>query len=185
MSCCCAIIAIMRTEDIILWTFSITLAIVGIVFGVIASLNSKKSNDTIKELMHQQHTQKTSRDFFLDKLKVVIKANRRAIKHLEVGDVYYDEYNYVLEETRLPFISKNSTKVLIDGGYVEHIAKYTKVKHNLETVFADILKNNYGVLEKHILVDDNSIVYLTEYHQSVIDFSSNMMKSYIRSNEGT
>ena len=175
----------MKTPDIILWTLSITLAIVGIVFGIIASLNSKKSNDTIKELMFQQHTQKTSREFFLDRLKVVIKSNKKAIKFLEVGDVYYNEYGYILDETRLPFISKNTKSVLINGGYVEHIAKYTRVKNTLEGMFADALQNNFGMLNKRILVEEATVSYLIEYHQSVIDFSKNMMKSYIKTNDQT
>lgn len=168
-----------------LWASSITLALIGIVFGIIAGRNSKKATDAVSSMIAQQHTQISSREYFLDRLKGIILVNKKVVHYLNQPQTYYDEYSIKLSHSRLPYMSKGSAETLSNAGYTELVNKYKEAKHQLDNSFNTIFNNDYSKLDTHHKITKGVKVRLINYHTAVIKLSKEIVTKYTKMHEQT
>ena len=170
--------------NITLWTLSLILAISGIIFGIIASINSSHANKSIKDLITTKGVEDSARRFFFDNLKLTITANRKSIKYLQAGKTSYIDYSIVNTPSRMNFIDSETVALLKESDYANLINSFEDTKERLEKMFAKTI----GGLKK---LSSNEIMTaavrkkLVEYHSLVITASTDIVREFTNSSGST
>lgn len=165
----------MDLTNILLWTFSLTLAVVGILFGIIASINSSKANRKVQDLISNTFVAEESQKFLFDNIKNVVTANRKTIRALKYGITYAD-YSLVSSHTRLHLLSKSTIQMLSDTEFRDVTRMYLDIKDTLDRRFASIV--NISNLSTKKKISESIQQELREYHQQVIVSATDIIKAY-------
>ena len=174
----------MATTDIILWTVSITLAVTGILFGMIASYNSTKANRRIRELISSSLISEEAQKFFFDNIKIAIAENKKIANKFRKKDLTYYEYSTRAALGRLVPMSKK-TKMLFDTSeFKELSAIYQMIKNVSDERFKEIVKD-YSILSTEEIMEVEIIDSLRGYHKDVVDKLSQLLKQYNNIISGT
>lgn len=168
----------MKSTDIILWTISLTLAVTGILFGIIASWNSSKANRRISELISASWITEEAQKFFFDNIKIVMAQNKKTITKLKRNkEATYYEYSIQSALGRLIPISKK-TKVLFENSEYKEISEiYEMIKKTCDVKFRELF-NDYSILSTDEVVSQDVVSQLINYHKDVVDKVTHLLKQY-------
>ena len=162
--------------NIILWTLSLFLASFGIMFGIIASYNSRKANNSIRTIISDSWISDESQTLFFKNIKSILFENKKLIKNLQDKLSYYD-YHINTTNSRLGVIPSNVIKRLKKSKYNDIIDEYVTSKDMLDRKFKDIIKD-YKILESDEVISKIISKKLIKYHQQVTIFCSEILKKY-------
>lgn len=164
------------TTNIILWTVSITLAVFGILFGIIASYNAKKANTTIEDLIKTRGFDEDGRKFFFDKMKSTIAANKKSIKALE-GNITYFDYSIALVNARFPFVDSQSIAKFDNSEFADLMKKFLASKKILDKSFSDSVGGLDKLASQKIMSVSKKNKLLT-HHNRVVKVSTEIIREY-------
>ena len=167
----------MNLINILLWSVSLTLAVIGVSFGVIASIYSTKANKKIKDLISNTFVSEESQKFLFDNLKNVITANRKTIRSFNNENLTYSEYLLVSSHSRMHLLSKSTIDVLSETEFKDLVNRYIEIKKTLDKKFTEIVKIKNLSTKKVIPLKLRES--LKKYHHLVISSATDIIKSYI------
>ena len=166
----------MDSLNITLWTTSLILAIGGIIFGIIASLNSKNANEQLKRMMNEQMVSEEASKFFFKYPGSINVSNRKIVARLK-KDISWSKYNSLISETRLYPMPKRVNDYLCKTDFKELVQKYVFAKKELQKNFISIT-DSLEKLSKTTKITIAEKKQLIKYHQKSISFLSNILKTY-------
>ena len=166
----------MNISNILLWTASLLLAVGGIIFGIIASLNSKNANEQLKKIMNERMTTEEASKFFFKYPSSVNLENRKIIAKLK-KDLTWSKYNSLISATRLDPMPKRVSDYLQNTDFKELVDKYLFAKKELQNNFITIT-DSLEKLSKTTKITIKEKKELIKYHQKSISFLSNILKTY-------
>ena len=167
----------MDTRDIVLWTVSITLAVVGIVFGVIASINSSKANRRVREMIKTVFVTEEAQRYFYHSLKDVIVGHRQVLKKLNDPNISYYEYSIASLQGRMVPISKISFEALQDTEYINIAHTYIEIKNHYDKEFKRIF-TNLELLSSNRKLPKTIKNELIDYHRECQRDVTELIKQY-------
>ena len=173
----------MKLEDIILWTFSLLLAVIGITFGLIASYSSTKANRKIEELISNTWIHDESKKFFFENMQKIVVANKEALLELAKSDATYFLYSKTSTRTRMVPQSMQFVAKVKNSEFSALSQTYQEFRMVLDQKFREIF-SDLSILAKEQKIDKKHKAELIEYHKEVINIASKIMKDYNHVNEG-
>ncbi|WKX02566.1 hypothetical protein [Candidatus Mycoplasma mahonii] len=165
------------TENIILWTVSLTLGVTGILFGIIASYNSRKANKSLTELIHNSRNDDLARKFFFDHPEELIAANKKAIRCLQNVESTYFDYSIINTGTRLIPINQENQNKLKESIYADLASDFLEIKKALDPLFIKVLGGK-SFLYSTQKMPSTKRKLLIEYHRRVIDSATVIIKTF-------
>ena len=166
------------TENIWLWTISLMLAVVGIAFGIIASMNSHKANLAVKELVASSWIADESEKIFYKNLKELLRINNKVTALLKATTTF-KHYSIVANGTRLTPINTRSFTMLKETEFKEIVKKYRKYKKEIENDFSTII-TDFAILGQTKKIPVVKRKELGHYHQKITKFVSEMIGDYTK-----
>lgn len=166
------------TWNIILWTFSLLLATIGIIFGFIASVNSHKANIAVKELVEASWISDESAKLFFRNIKRIIVINRAVLVRLE-KKITYKQYDAKASETRLPPINVRAYRILAKTEYKKLLEAYAETKRFLETEFISIIES-FAKLSTTDLIPTDKRKALIKYHKDIEGETKKIISSFAK-----
>ncbi|MCK5945989.1 MAG: hypothetical protein KAG04_01820 [Mycoplasmataceae bacterium] len=166
------------TENIILWTFSLILAAVGIIFGIIASVNSHRANIAVKDLIASSWISDESEKLFFKNMKRLIIANNHVLTLLK-SPTTYKSYSLAANGTRFSPINTRSAAMLEETEYKDVLESYINNKQKLEASFKKIVES-YKVLSTTAKIVPAKRNDLIKYHKSISKVASGVIKEYTK-----
>ena len=166
------------TENIVLWTFSLILAAVGIIFGIIASVNSHKANLAVKDLIASSWIADESEKIFFKNMKKLIVSNDIVLSLLKKPTTYR-AYSRTANGTRFAPINTRSSDMLENTEYIDILKLYVKKKNLLESNFKKIIES-FKVLSTTKKIVPLKRKELIDYHKSISKVASNIIKDYTK-----
>ncbi|NQZ65988.1 MAG: hypothetical protein HRT99_02070 [Mycoplasmatales bacterium] len=164
--------------NILLWTFSLLLAVAGIFFGIVASINSSRANNKLKEIISDQIVSEEAQKYFFTLSKKTSTANKKVIIKLkETINFTYSEYSIDAVSTRMVPMPPRLLKHLESSEFSNLAQYYLKSKKELEIQFRDILPD-LSILVEGVNIDSKEREKLIEYHIYAQQIFSNIMKGY-------
>ena len=175
----------MNTIDIALWSTSLTLAVAGIFFGVIASINSSRANNQIKELVRDQMVSEESNKYFFTNLSELKKTNKKVLKDISAEDlkIQYNEYADLSIGTRFAPIPTRVEKYLMQTEFKDLLEHYVDAKTRLDQIFKEMFEGNFEQLVEQKQVTKSVIKKLIKYHEQVAIESGSIIREYISLNK--
>ena len=157
------------TENIILWTISLLLSVVGITFGIIASWNSSKANRSIKELIEASWVAEEAEKFFFNNMKTAKAANAKTISKLreKEGKLKYSQYSMLSSNTRFFPINRRAQQILKESEYGELLKMFLSSKTELDLKFSNVFKQSFDILRTTAKIDDDLKKELLDYHKTI------------------
>lgn len=174
----------MDITNIILWTVSLTLAALGISFGIIASINSTKANKQIKELVADQMVAEEASKYFYAMLQKMNIQNKNTLKKLKgKTPVKYNDYAIMASQTRMAPLPKRVEKYLYNTEYADLTRHYIDCKVRLDAMFESSF-NGYEILAttNNILKDERQ--KLIKYHEQMTIEYNSILKEYYTISKG-
>ena len=166
------------TENIVLWTISLLLAAVGIIFGIIASLNSHKANIAVKDLVASSWIADESEKLFFKNMKRLITSNNDVLTLLK-SPITYRGYSRAANGTRFVPINTRSSSMLENTEYIDVLERYVDYKIELETNFKNIIES-FKILSTTKKVPPVKRKELIEYHKNISKVASEIIKEYTK-----
>ena len=164
-------------SNIILWTVSLLLAVLGILFGFLASINSRKANMSIENIINNRGIEEDARKYFFDKMKSTVAANKKSMKALEKENITYFDYSIVTIRTRFPFIDSQAIEKFKKSDYINVINTFLDGKRELDKEFVESVDGLQKLnSDKHISVQRKE--NLKKYHAKVIVQASQIIKDF-------
>lgn len=174
----------MKLADIILWTFSLVLAVIGITFGLIASYSSTKANRKIEELILDKWIHEESKKFFFENLQDIIVANKEALISLAKTEATYFKYSRISTKTRMIPQSQAFSLKAKDTQFSTLSKSYQELRSTLDAKFREIF-SDLSVLSQDEVIDKTHKAKLIDYHKQVITIASQIMRDYNHIIEGS
>lgn len=170
----------MSTADIVLWTTSLILACTGIVFGVIASINSSKANRNIENLIRDQLVAEEASKYFYYNLEKISQGNKDVlaiIRQKNKRRISWTKYSSLSAKTRLAPIPKRVEKHLLLTEYADLMKHYADTKARLDSTFYELI-GTYDTLVQTTFVEPEKIAELLNYHKALGAEVSAILKEY-------
>lgn len=171
----------MKTADIILWTFSLFLAVLGILFGIIASVSSTRANKKIEEIINNSVITDESQKYFFNHAKAIVVASKKIATYLDSPKATFSGYSSHSTETRFSPLPQKTRVVLSKSEYSELVDKYVQSRIFLESEFRNIF-TDLSVLSERKNIDAKTKSALRDYHKKVIAQSSVILSMYAQIN---
>lgn len=174
----------MDITNITLWTVSLTLAALGISFGIIASINSAKANKQIKELVADQMIAEEASKYFYTLLQKMSIQNKNTLKKLKgKASLKYNDYSIMASQTRMAPLPKRVEKYLYSTEYSDLTKHYIDCKVRLDAIFESSF-NGYEILAttNNILKEDRK--KLIKYHEQMTLEYNSILKEYYTISKG-
>lgn len=165
--------------NIILWTISLILAIAGISFGIIASINATKANHQIKELVSDQMVSEEANKYFFEIPNNLNAENRVILKKLKNKDkvILFTDYSLNAAQTRMPPMSVRIEKYLKLSEFKDLTAHYTESKIRLDKKFKGVIRD-YEILASPKPLPKIKKTQLVKYHEEVVTELKLLLKEY-------
>ena len=164
--------------NIILWFFSLTLALTGIVFGIIASFNASKANQKITNLIAAYWIANESQKILFEDLKQVNLHSKKILVKLK-KELTYNQYALLSSYTRLHPIAKRVHKTLETTEYKSLIKKYLHTKRKLDLLYKKII-GDFEILNSSNFITPQKRHDLIIYHKKLIEAASSIIKEYTK-----
>jgi len=166
------------TTEVTLWTISLSIAVFGAVFGVSATINSKKANKKLTELIATTWIAEESEKLFFTNIKEITKENRLTLIELKKKNCTYQQYNRHGVYTRMNPVPKTVTESLKDTEYSDLIDLYIFLKKEQDINFKSII-NSFEVLSTRRIIDRKKVRSLIIHHQNINKHAKLIMKKYV------
>jgi len=153
----------------------LALAVIGITFGIVASVNSSKANKQVQDLIANTFIAEESQKFLFDNLKNVITQNRKAVKALG-EDMTYSDYSLAAANTRMHILSKATSVALAKTEFKDIVSLYIETKETLDSRFVSIV--NVKDLSTKKKISKTKREDLIDYHKQVISSVTSIIKGY-------
>ena len=168
----------MELVEIALWTSSISLAIFGIVFGVIASINSRNANKQVQQLVEEQIISNEAINFFYEVPKKIGLTHRSLIdKYLTNKTLTWKEYGILTAEARFAPMSKRIIDFLSKTEYNDLVHSYIFLKERLDHVFKEVVED-LSRLGSSKPISESFKKKLIEYHKYALKETTLILKRY-------
>lgn len=168
----------MDALNISLWTISITLALAGITFGIIASINSNKAAKQVKDLVADQLVSEEASKYFFTIPQSIGTDNKSVLTRLKSKDeIDYIQYSILAAKTRFAPIPGRVERHLKESEFSDIMNRYIKEKMELDALFIKIIKN-YSVLTENKSIPKGIREKLIKYHIKIGELQSIIMKDY-------
>lgn len=168
----------MDSTNIILWTSSLILAVTGIVFGIIASINSTKANRNIENLLRDQLVSEEASKYFYSFLESINHTNKTMLTKLQsTNGVKWSSYSTLAIKTRMAPIPRRIEKHLLTTEYRDLMIHYADTKLRIDSRFLSIIES-YEVLASVEKISPQKNKALIDYHKSLGSEISTILKEY-------
>lgn len=167
----------METRDIILWSVSITLAVFGILFGVLAFWFSSKTSKQIKELISMSWITEESSRYFYDDLKEIIINNKKVLRALKSPNISYQKYASISLPTRMKPIAKRISEILYESEFKDITTMYIQTKKQLDESFKKTIQD-ISILSSEKKINITNRKSLTHYHNELSNLVTLIVKGY-------
>lgn len=171
----------MKTADIILWTFSLILSVLGIVFGIIASISSTRANKKIESLINTSFIADETQKYFFNQMKAIIVSNKKINTYLDSPKASYTGYSSHSTETRFSPLPQKTRSVLLTSEYAHIAEQYKSSRLFLEEEFKKLF-DDISILSEKKKIDQKTKKSLTDYHKKVIAEASRLLSMYVQIN---
>lgn len=168
----------MEILEIILWASSLTLAIAGITFGIIASINATKANKQIQDLVADQMVSEEAAKYFYSLPQSVNTSNKRILRKL-VGKekLTYLDYSSSASATRMAPLPMRVEKHLGKSEYKDLSLHYIDSKKRLDEEFINVIKD-FSILIENKEIPKFMVAKLIKYHEKVSNEQTSILKEY-------
>lgn len=166
----------MNQINIALWSTSLTLAVIGISFGIIASINASRANQKIKNIIMVSFSSEKAHKLFFEDIKKIIYENEYSLARLD-KTIKFNEYAAMAAQGRLVPIAGATLKILEASEYQELVLYYLEIKKILDKRFANIIQN-FHILRTEKVISANMRKKLQTYHESVIRLTKIILHRY-------
>ena len=168
----------MDLSNILLWTISLTLAVAGITFGIIASINATKANRQIKELVVDQLVAEEASKHFFEIPQSINTANKTVLRKLRgTKEILMNDYAIMATKTRMAPMSKRVAKHIGDSEYGDLAIHYVNSKVRLDSLFRESIID-YEMLSTASKINKSLRKQLIKYHVQVSIEQEAIMKEY-------
>lgn len=171
----------MKTADIILWTFSLLLGVLSIVFGIIASISSTKANNKIETLINTSFIADETQKYFFNHMKTINVTSKKILSYLEEEKATFHDYSLISSETRFSPMPQKTKTVLLESEYQLIVDYYYDTKTSLDAEFKWII-NDYSILAEKKEIPAETKRLLMKYHQRLITEASKIIAQYAQIN---
>lgn len=171
----------MKTADIALWTVSIFLSVVGIIFAFIAAASSTKANKKIESLIHNSFVADETQKYFFNQMKAILIASKKVITYLDSPKASYSGYSSHSTETRIAPLPHKTRSVLLTTEYQMITERYRESRMSLDDDFKKILPD-LAVLQSKGKIDAKTKKALQDYHKSVMAEATKCIAAYTQLN---
>lgn len=169
----------MKLADILLWTFSLTLGVLGIIFGFMAQRNSSKANAKIKELISSSWVLDESQKIFFDNIKSVSMSNKACIDLLQPEkDITFQRYATHAAQGRLIPISNQIMEIIKDTEFRDIAQTYVHTKRALDEMFVKTVGGDFSILSSDKVISKKMKKDLVKYHHLVVENATAIIKTY-------
>lgn len=168
----------MEILEIVLWTTSLTLALAGITFGIIASINATKANKQIQELVADQMVSEEASKYFYTLPQDVKTSNKWILKKLTSNrKLTYVDYSASASATRMAPLPVRIDKHLERSEYKDLALHYIDSKKRLDEEFNSVI-NDFSILVENKEIPKTMIAKLVKYHEKVSIEQTAILKEY-------
>lgn len=169
----------MGLADIICWAVSFALALLGILFGFIASVQSSRANRKIKELISSSWAVDEAQRIFFDNIKTISLSNGQSISLLETKKkLTYREYAMHSSNGRLIPLSGKVIEVISETEFKDLAKTYVSVKKGLDDLFIEVIGGDFSILSENIEITKEMRAKLIKYHNEVIHNAKGIIRQY-------
>ncbi|MCC3161072.1 MAG: hypothetical protein K4H23_05075 [Mollicutes bacterium PWAP] len=173
----------MDLADILLWTFSLVLAFIGIIFGLISSINSTRALREIQNLIKKSRVTEESERLFYTNLTQsridsvdIVRQLRDA--HMEITNW---DFAMIASTTRLNPTPNDIATSLVHTQYEDILKSYRKYKTKADIKFLNITKNFN--LKKDTPMSKELKLKLIDYYRWYIQVLTNLIVQYTNINK--
>lgn len=170
----------MPSYEIALWSVSLILAITGIAFGIVASINSSRANKKVQALVSESWIADETNKLFFKNMKIVVAENGYAIKALKKQITYF-EYSSISSQTRWAPIGDKVQESLKKTEYNVIAEHFMEMKNKSDDEFKEII-TDFSILAEDKKIDETTAKKLIKHHQNTMVLAKNIMKEYISLN---
>lgn len=168
----------MGLADIICWTVSFILALLGIGFGFVASVQSSRANRKIKELISSSWAVEETQRLFFDNIKAVSLINNQCIALLDSKKkVTYREYSMHAAQGRLIPLNGKVLEIVAQTEFKDLAHSYITIKKTLDDMFFETI-GDLSVLSEATEIPKTAREKLIRYHKEVVKDASHIIRSY-------
>ena len=167
----------MEKMEIALWTISISLAVFGSLFAVLAFKYSSRTSGQIKELINISWITEESAKFFFDNLKQLAIENKKVLRMLKSDNITYIKYSTISMLTRMKPIAKKVKEGLAVTEYKDIAERYYETKKQLDDKFKQIF-TDLEILSQDKKIAKKTKELLTSYHEDISRLTTMIVKSY-------
>lgn len=167
----------MDLADILLWTFSLTIAVASFVFSVLAALNSSRANEKLTRHLQTQWTQDVASKLY-SSIKYNSIQNKNLVNFLGSTDnISYRHYAHKSAQSRLPFIPTSTISSLSNTSFNDWINFYIENKLNAESIFRKIIDIKEFSSSK--MIEDDIKQKLISYHEELSEIYEDILRAYV------
>lgn len=163
--------------EIALWTTSLILAVAGISFGIVASVNSRKANMKVQALVSDSWIVEESQKRFFKEMQRIVASNNVAIRELRKGLKFFD-YSILSSATRWAPIPERVMNTLKKSEYKDIAEHFMDMKRKSDLTFKEIVPD-FKILSTDSKISEKTSKELVKFHQQIIKISKAIMKEYI------
>lgn len=164
--------------NVALWTTSIILSLVSIVFAFVASFYSSKASKNVKTLIKTQWITDQANKIFFTNLKEIDALSSKLISRLRSSlEITYFDYASLSSNCRIHPISHESIILFEDTSFKELSILFRKVKSELDRKFFELV--SIDELKQIKNIDQQKIQELIQYHLDSKDQIKKILREYI------
>ncbi|MGL5357894.1 MAG: hypothetical protein ACRDA7_01050 [Metamycoplasmataceae bacterium] len=168
-----------QTEDIVLWTISLTLSVFSITFSLLAYHFSSKSAKLISDNIEKNWIISEARKIFFKNIKDLRKSTVHTISFLTKNeDISYKEYISNSENTRIELVSPETINVLQKSKFNDLIKYYEEKRNQFDEDFKSILDVQKIIQYSKDKLTLEEIEKITYYHRQVLKFTLKVLEDY-------
>ncbi|MGL5522250.1 MAG: hypothetical protein ACRDAW_03195 [Metamycoplasmataceae bacterium] len=168
-----------QTEDIVLWTISLTLSVFSITFSLLAYHFSSKSAKLISDNIEKTWIISEARKIFFKNIKELRRSTIHTISFLtKHQDISYKEYISNSENTRIELVSPETINVLQKSKFNDLIKYYEENRNKYDNDFKSILDIQKIIEYSKDKLTLEEIEKITSYHRQVLKFTLKVLEDY-------
>ncbi|MGL5520023.1 MAG: hypothetical protein ACRDBR_01175 [Metamycoplasmataceae bacterium] len=168
-----------QTEDIVLWTISLTLSVFSITFSILAYHFSSKSAKLISDNIEKTWIISEARKIFFKNIKELRKSTVHTISFLAKNkNITYKEYISNSENTRIELISPETISVLQKSKFNELIKYYEEKRNQFDESFKQSLNIQKIIEYSNDKLTSEEIEKAISYHRQVLKFTLKVLEDY-------
>lgn len=169
----------MNEINIALWSTSLTLAVIGITFGIVASINASRANQKIQNIITASFSSEKAQKLFFEDVREIGLSNFKTLSILKSEDLVFQNYDSYAATGRFIPISNVTLKILINSEYRDLTIYYLRVKKKFDKEFINIIKD-LSILKTNKKIPLKMRNALKKYHQDLIKTTKVILHRYNR-----